>query len=345
MPGDHGHSATSILTGVIIAIYAAALFVGGIAPAQGMMDFLSPGSDFLMSIGLMFNPEVERGEVWRLVTAVFLHLSLIHVLFNASALWSIGRPFEHEIGPAALWTIFFLSGVAGFAVGLVIEPSSGQPIRTGGASGAISGLIGAIIAWRRVVDGHFRHPLTAASIRFAVFTAAFGLVVPGINNLAHGGGFVAGAGLGVLHATTAARGRGMRVWQASAIVGIGLSALSLVGLATAGPRVNSDDVLRMDHCFRTVLQDFERLAASSAAAATTPLDPCLERTEAFDAEPEAAVLVANFRKAARELQDAIAGGMMRELDLSANRMQQAHTAWRAWVMSNLGRFGLEIRSN
>jgi rhomboid protease GluP len=335
--GGHGATVTTALTGAVLIIYAAAIIVGGVAEGRGLMDLLGPDPSFIRKIGLMNNAAVMDGEWWRLVAAVFLHLSLLHVLFNAMALWVVGRPFEDDIGPATFWAIFFVSGVAGFALGLVFDTAD-----TGGASGAISGLIGAIIARRRLVDGSFDHPLTRLAIRFAIFTAFFGLAVPGINNVAHGGGFAAGALLGALRSAGAGLPLAKLLWRVVAVLGVLATLGTGAAIALSGARASGEDVMRMDACIRKVSETLARLEPGSPEALTERLDPCISDHTAFAGEPDALEALDKIEDAAKAVHRALGEGLPAPIARATEDFGRARRAWESWVRQNLGRLGLRL---
>lgn len=137
-----------------------------------------------------FGPFVlEGGHWWRLVTACFLHGNIMHILFNGYALYQLGPLIEHVYGPARFTILFVLSGIAGY---LVSMPFGHVSV---GASGALFGMIGAAIAFGKRRGGTHGKLLRDAAIRWLVIGLAFGFIIPGIDNYAHGGGAVAGFGL------------------------------------------------------------------------------------------------------------------------------------------------------
>jgi membrane associated rhomboid family serine protease len=88
--------------------------------------------------GLLLNSNVFRGELWRFITAIFLHGSVVHLIYNLFALLLFGLILERLIGSRNFLIVFFASGVVGNIVGVNFYPSSL------GASGAIYGIIGCI---------------------------------------------------------------------------------------------------------------------------------------------------------------------------------------------------------
>ena len=149
----------------------------------------------LVAFGANFTPAIAQGEYWRLLTSMFLHGGLVHLLFNSYALFIIGRDVESLYGSQRFLAIYFLSGLGGS----VFSYALGSPRVSVGASGAIFGLIGADIAYFFLHREMFG-PRGQAQLRnllvVAVINLLFGATVPGIDNWAQLGGLVLGLGLG-----------------------------------------------------------------------------------------------------------------------------------------------------
>lgn len=144
--------------------------------------------------GANFGPATQDGEWWRLFTALFIHFGLLHLGMNMWALRDVGRLVERLAGPWRFVVLYVGSGILGNLLSLVVQ---GNKAVSGGASGAIFGLYGALLVllWgerRRVDRGEFRWLFGLASV-FIVLVLGMGWVIPGIDNAAHGGGLVAGA--------------------------------------------------------------------------------------------------------------------------------------------------------
>ena len=149
--------------------------------------------------GANFGPATQDGQWWRLLTALFIHFGVVHLAFNMWALWDVGRLVEQLYGRWRFALLYGLSGLLGNLVSLVLH---GNQAVSGGASGAIFALYGALLVFlwreRRHVDpGEFRWLFGAAAV-FASLMLGVGFVVQGIDNAAHGGGLVSGALLGVV---------------------------------------------------------------------------------------------------------------------------------------------------
>jgi len=157
-------------------------------------DFLSPDSRSLLILGSTGTVAIfELQRWWSLVSANYLHGSLLHILFNMMALRQLGPLVIREYGAHRMLTIYTLGGVAGFVLSFLAG------IRfTIGASAAVCSLIGAMLYYGRSRGGTYGRAIYSQIGGWAVSIFVFGLLVPGINNWGHGGGMAAGAMLGLL---------------------------------------------------------------------------------------------------------------------------------------------------
>lgn len=150
------------------------------------------GGDTVLSYGAKVNAALAAGEVWRLITPVFLHANLLHIGVNMYSLWAIGPAVERFFGQARFLTVYLLSGISGVLLSLVMSPNPSV-----GASGAIFGLLGALATFLYLHRATFGQ-LGRAQLRQLVFVALINLglgLTPGIDNWGHVGGLVAGVGL------------------------------------------------------------------------------------------------------------------------------------------------------
>lgn len=185
--------------------------------------------------GANFGPATQDGEWWRLGSAMFLHFGALHLMMNMWALWDGGQLVERMYGPIRFASIYFLSGIAGNLLSLVSH--HGQAV-SGGASGAIFGVYGALLVclWRE--RGHL-HPhefrwLFWGASGFSAITIVLGVLIPGIDNAAHIGGFLTGLLSGVVLARTLHPG-GRLPWRQRSMAGgiFVVAVLLLVSLISA----------------------------------------------------------------------------------------------------------------
>jgi membrane associated rhomboid family serine protease len=181
--GEPSGFASTPATYVLIAINVIVYLIEIAQGAGGL--FTEQGSQFVVDFGL-FGPFVAEGEYYRLITAGFLHASIIHIGFNMFLLLILGRLLEPALGTPRFLALYFASLLAGSFGALVVEPNG----LTIGASGAIFGLAGAtfVIARGRGMDA------LAGEIGFLiVFNLIFSFVSPRISVGGHIGGLIGGA--------------------------------------------------------------------------------------------------------------------------------------------------------
>ena len=186
---------TQVIFGANIAVFlATALASGSAINISGEVNF---------HYGANFGPYTLSGEWWRLLTYMFLHGGAMHIFFNMWCLWDLGRLCESLYGRWTFAGIYLITGVSGGLASIAWNPR----VLSVGASGAIFGLAGALIA--SFYLGEFSLPRVAISgtlrslVIFAVFNLGFGQLFGGIDNACHIGGLVSGLALGALIARLA----------------------------------------------------------------------------------------------------------------------------------------------
>lgn len=194
LPGaDRTPFATYLLLVANIVVFALMERAGG-----------SQDPTVLDKFGALFGPLVAEGQYWRLLTAIFLHIGFVHIVFNSLGLFVFGTAFERTSGPVRMAVVYIGAGLAGSALSYLANPA----VRSAGASGAIFGVLGALAVYLFVNRQEFGR-LGQREITTVLFLAAInllnGLTAPGVDNWAHVGGLVAGAALGLaimpLHAS------------------------------------------------------------------------------------------------------------------------------------------------
>jgi rhomboid protease GluP len=178
------------------------------------VHLFSPEGEDLIAWGANFSPRTAAGEWWRLLTAMFVHVGLLHVAMNMYVLWGAGQLVERLVGNIGFTILYLLSGLVGSVVSAWWNPV----VISAGASGAVFGVYGALFAslvrHRRSIPKEVLVRLRNGAILFLGFNLYFGLAHPQIDMAAHVGGLVAGfvSGLLLAHPLTpeALRGRWRR---------------------------------------------------------------------------------------------------------------------------------------
>jgi membrane associated rhomboid family serine protease/cytochrome c-type biogenesis protein CcmH/NrfG len=194
--GESTITATHVLFGANVAVFLAmALASGSVIDFGGRID--------LRPWGANYGPLTLSGDWWRLVTYMFLHGGAMHIFFNMWCLWDLGALCESLYGRWTYLAVYLITGVAAGVSSVAWNPL----VLSVGASGAIFGLAGALIA--SFYLGEFSLPSIAirgtlrSLLIFAAFNLFFGSLFSGIDNAAHIGGLVSGLILGALIARVA----------------------------------------------------------------------------------------------------------------------------------------------
>lgn len=181
---EHGMSYWQPLTLAIIVVLCV------IFGFQLAFDTLS-SEEAIVAAGALKRSNILDGELWRLVSAVFLHGSLDHIIGNCLVLYVLGMAVEHAYGRLKFLLIFFFSGISGSVLSCVL--SEGPSV---GASGAIFGLMGCLIGffYRHRAEIYFREKRLGGVLLFWVaYSVVTGFLTPFIDNWAHIGGLIGGA--------------------------------------------------------------------------------------------------------------------------------------------------------
>lgn len=181
-----GLDLAAVITGVCVVLYVASLALDPAAALHvaSLFDILSPGSRALYQLGMTNGQLLSHGWWWTVLTAVFLHGSILHILFNMLIMRQYLPLVVQLYGGARAFVVFVVAGAAGFVLSDVATGSA-----TIGASGSIFGLLAALIVYGRR-SGHSY--ITQQLWGSAIVMFLFGFLMPSVNNWAHGGGFAAG---------------------------------------------------------------------------------------------------------------------------------------------------------
>jgi rhomboid protease GluP len=193
-----------VIIGVSAVLYALMLLASGsqLRIAGGMMSFLMPSQTAMLLFGASgAYPVFELGWWWTLLTASWLHGSFLHILFNMMWVRDLGPEVVDLIGAPRTIIIYVVSGVCGFLlsslmpfVPIPIPFFHGAPL-TLGASASILGLLGALLHYGRKSGSHLIH---STALNYVVILFVMGLIMPGVDNTAHAGGFLGGYAMSAL---------------------------------------------------------------------------------------------------------------------------------------------------
>jgi rhomboid protease GluP len=215
----------SLIVTVCITLYIASLVLnpGGILLLDGF-TVLAPGSRALYQLGMTGGVAWQQGWWWTVLTAIYLHGDLLHIVFNVMWIRSLSTQVTDAYGPARAFVIFSLAGAAGFLVSNSFTGHSSV-----GASGSIFGLLAALFVYgRRRGDSM----ITSQHWTWAALLFVMGFTMSGVNNWAHAGGFTGG-----WLAAQAMRSNEKREGRAVQLFALALIALTAVGFVLSFVKV------------------------------------------------------------------------------------------------------------
>jgi membrane associated rhomboid family serine protease len=171
----------------------------------------------------LYGPFVAHGDWWRLITAAFLHASILHIGLNMYVLWIIGSPVEQYLGRARFLGLYFVSGLAGSAGALVLTPTA----LTVGASGAIFGILGALL----IIEWQTTGRLAGNAMTWIVINLALSFVISNVSIGGHVGGLIGGI---LVTLSFANWGRGHAAYGKIGVAGFaGLIAVAIASVGIA----------------------------------------------------------------------------------------------------------------
>lgn len=220
-----GAGLTQALIAVNVAVFIAMLTTGSWEDSENLLRW-----------GALSVP-LRSSEWWRLITAMFVHIGPLHLLFNMYALFLFGPAVETRYGRLRFLALYLSAGFLGSAFSIAF--TSGGGIRAG-ASGGVFGILGCWIAFYiRHRDSQGARDQLRSLFFLVGINLFFGFRIGGIDNFAHlgglAGGFIAGIGL---ERWARARGDTGRLWSLAGfavVLGIGLWALTASGKFGSGP--------------------------------------------------------------------------------------------------------------
>lgn len=165
------------------------------------------GGREVVGYGAAWQPLIWHGDLWRLMSSVFLHGGVFHLLMNMYFLYMIGPRLEQQYRTGLFALIYLGSGLGGSVAAVIASP-----VPVVGASGALMGVVGAMIGWgiveHRRLKTFLRTPEGAWVQRFAVIMVLFSVFWGGMLSISHAGhigGAVAGLAIGYYFAMSLAK--------------------------------------------------------------------------------------------------------------------------------------------
>jgi rhomboid protease GluP len=199
-PWSRPQSSSMVVTQAIFGINVA-VFIAMALAGVSMLD--NPSGQDLVHWGANFGPLTVSGQWWRLLTCVFVHGGLLHIAFNMWCLWDLGRLAESVYGHWTFAVVYLIAGLSASLTSVIWNPV----VLSVGASGAIFGIAGALIA--SFYLGEFSMPraemtgMLRSVVVFVGYNLFFGAVIARTDNAAHVGGLLMGLLLGALIAKVA----------------------------------------------------------------------------------------------------------------------------------------------
>lgn len=220
---------TKLFIGINVASFVLMLLDNSRSEVAGLPLGLGSGSGGLTRSALLRAGVLQQlvvSEWWRFLSAVFFHFSLLHILFNMMWLWILGRSMEPELGTARFTITYLLAGIGGYLANYLLGPIPW----TGGASGSVFGLFGALVGYSLGRKNSLWREHMTRLIVFVVLSWLIGggMGDGGVNNVAHIGGALVGIALGYLFGVERRYPLTHRLLGYVAVLGVGAVIASLV---------------------------------------------------------------------------------------------------------------------
>ena len=257
--------ATLVILGINVVVFLILTFAGG-----------STNTDVLLDFGASFSPYFRRGEYWRLVMPMFLHIGWLHLIVNSYALFLLGPILERVYGCGRFALLYVAAGMGSSALSMSLSRNVAA-----GASGAIFGIAGAMLVagylHRNAIPRHWGRAFGRGILPFIVLNLIFGFSVRGIDYWGHLGGLLTGM---VLAALIPPPTHDLAPWSggeraSQAVIILPVIVVTLAMASTAQHFASSRDVtrlLREGERLRSAHQDAKALERFQAAAQRLPRD-------------------------------------------------------------------------
>ncbi|WP_018933852.1 rhomboid family intramembrane serine protease [Gracilibacillus lacisalsi] len=221
----------------------------------------------LIQYGAKYNVAMLEGEWWRIITSMFLHIGIFHLVLNMLALYFIGTLVERIYGNVRFVIIYFLAGIAGGMASFALNPSIAA-----GASGALFGLFGALLYFGLKNPKVFFKTMGTNVIFIVIINIIFGFSVPQVDNAAHIGGLMGGfiaSGIVMLPKTKAF------MQQLIAVVVYVFYLFGLLAFGLTNEDVQYDETLQIQH-IQQLLEEKQYQEVTEIVSRTLPYADQLE---------------------------------------------------------------------
>lgn len=151
-------------------------------------------NEILINLGAKYNPLIENGEVWRLLTCAFLHSGFIHIGCNMYSLYIIGPQINQIYGAGKYLVVYIISCITSSLLSFYMSPYSISV----GASGGIFGLMGALLAFAVIERHRVEKRYLSSLLQIIIINLFIGLNIKNIDNFGHIGGLLGGISIGYI---------------------------------------------------------------------------------------------------------------------------------------------------
>jgi rhomboid protease GluP len=212
---------TPALIGINVAVFVAMVASG--------ISFMNPTGAALIHWGSNYGPLTLSGQWWRLFTSMFLHFGAFHILFNMWAFWNLGPLAERLFGSPRFLLLYLFAGLCGSEASLLWNSA----VNSAGASGAIFGVLGGLLAF--MLNPKTKIPASVSAnqrnsaLIFIAYNLFNGFTHAGIDNASHIGGLVGGMAMGWLLSQPLEAHARLRPWP-GLLTGLGAAVIVLLGL-------------------------------------------------------------------------------------------------------------------
>jgi rhomboid protease GluP len=219
----HARFTTMVILLINTGLYVATVLYSSKTSGGGLGFDLDQQTLFLF--GAKAPGMLQDGEWWRLITAGFLHGGLMHILMNSWVLFDVGAQVEETFGTSRYLVVYFVSTITGYLASLWWSPR----VLSIGASAAIMGLVGAMIAHSLRDRSSYGAAVRKMYTRWVIYILIFGLLpFFNIDNAAHIGGLAGGFAVGYVAGTPGIRRSLEGSWRVAAGVALAITVVAFV---------------------------------------------------------------------------------------------------------------------